>query len=173
MHRVNRTFMIKPSEFPNLSNPKLGIAKIQKISFAKTAAPKEWLKDDEIYIDTIGNGVSDGWVRIPFGRGKDRYFDFGKPSAQRISFEKNTSDFNARLKKKCDEMEYNIMLDSHTNAVKTDIYLNGIESIHYNSVGMDEQNIINNITNEIVYSSDSDESIVTEENMMFVDDKHL
>jgi hypothetical protein len=38
---------------------------------------------------------------------------------------------------------------------------------------MDEQNIINNITNEIVYSSDSDESIITEENAMFVDDKHL
>jgi len=173
MYKVNRTFAIKPSDFPSLSNAKLGVSKTQKISFAKTAASKEWLKEDEIYIDTIGYGVSDGWVRIPFGRGKDRYFDFGKPSIERISFEKNTSDFNARLKKKCAEIEYNIMLDNHINAVKSDIYLNGVESIHYNSVGMDEQNIINNITNEIVYSSDSDESIITEENVMFVDDKHL
>jgi hypothetical protein len=175
MWRANRPFAIKPSDFPSLSNSvTIGASsKIQPLSFAKTVAPKNWLKEEEVYVDTIGNGVPDGWVRIPVRRGKDRYFDFGKPSQERISFEKETVDFNARLKKECYKMEYMIFLNNHKNEVNTDIYLNGTSSVHYSSIGMDEQNIINNISSEIISSSESEESVVMEDVATFVDEKHL
>ena len=175
MWRANRPFLIKPSDFPSLSNSvTIGTySKIQPLSFAKTVAPKNWLKEEEVYVDTIGNGVPDGWVRIPLRRGKEIYFDFGKPSQERISFEKETADFNARLKKKCYNMEYMIFLNNHKNEVNTDIYLNGTSSIHYSSIGMDEQNIINNISSEIIYSSESEESVIIEDVEMFVDEKHV
>ncbi len=175
MWRVNRAFAIKSSDFPSLSSSTaIGTtSKIQPLSFAKTAAPKNWLKEEEVYVDTIGNGVPDGWVRIPLRRGKDRYFDFGKPSQERISFEKETADFAIRFKKKCYKMEYMIFLNNHKNEVSTDIYLNGTSSIHYSSIGMDEQNIINNISSEIIYSSESEESVIIEDVATFVDEKHL
>ncbi len=175
MWRANRAFAIKSSDFPSLSNSvTIGTtSKIQPLSFAKTVAPKNWLKEEEeVYVDTIGNGVPDGWVRIPLRRGKERYFDFGKSSQERISFEKETADFSARLKKKCYNMEYMIFLNNHKNEVNTDIYLNGTSSVHYSSVGMDEQNIINNISTEIIYSSETDESVIMEDIAMFVDEKH-
>ena len=175
MWRANRPFAIKSSDFPSLSSSvTIGTSsKIQPLSFAKTVAPKNWLKEEEVYVDTIGNGVPDGWVRIPLRRGKEIYFDFGKPSQERISFEKETADFNARLKKKCYNMEYMIFLNNHKNEVNTDIYLNGTSSIHYSSIGMDEQNIINNISTEIIYSSESEESVIIEDVEMFVDEKHV
>jgi len=70
-------------------------------------------------------------------------------------------------------MEYMIFLNNHKNKVNTDIYLNGTSSIHYSSVGMDEQNIINNISTEIIYSSESEESVIMEDVAMFVDEKHV
>jgi len=175
MWRANRGFAIKSSDFPSLSNPvRIDVSsKIQPLSFAKTVAPKNWLKEEEVYVDTIVNGVPDGWVRMPLRLGKDRYFDFGKPSQERISFEKETADFNARLKKKCYKMEYMIFLNNHKNEVNTDIYLNGTSSVHYSSVGMDEQNIINNISSEIIYSSESEESVIVEYVEMFVEEKHV
>ena len=174
MWKSNRPFVIKQSEFPSLSNSTTtSQVKIQHLSFAKTTEHKNWLKEDEIYVDTIGNGVPDGWVSIPLRRGKEKYFDFGKPSQERISFEKETEFFGIRLKKKCDRLEYKIILDKHVNEVNTDIYLYGTSSVKYGLIGMDEQNIINNGSNEIVYSSESEESVIMEDITMFVDEKHL
>jgi hypothetical protein len=173
MWKATRPFAIKTSDFPCLSNNSPGASNIQPLSFAKTAAQKQWLNEDEVYVDTIANGVPDGWVRIPLKRGKFRYIDYGKPSEEFILFEKNTADFSERLKKKCANMEYKIILDNYINSVNSDIYLNGIDSVYYGSIGMDEQNIINNVSVEIVYSSDSEASVIIEETQLFLDDKHI
>ena len=173
MWKSSKPFSNKSTDFPSLSINTLSAAKIQPLSFAKTAAPKQWLKEDEVYVDTIGNGVPNGWVRIHLKRGKFHYIDYGKPSEERILFKKNTTDFTERLKKKCANMEYRIILDNHINSVNSDLYLNGADSVYYGSIGMDEQNIINNISVDIVYSSDSESSVLIEEVQLFVDDKHI